>query len=219
MKQNKIISETKNTYTAIAQEYALKIDAILDHNPWVSILEKKYLKELLLKISSSNPCIMDLGCGNGKDSNFMRIKGANVASVDISRGMLEEAKDRTVNKTGIFIQANMAYLPFTDKTFDAIWANGCIYHVSKKDFIKVLANIRRILAKEGVFLFTFKIGVGEKWEKKPKSYGKFPRFYAFYSIEEMRKALESAGFVEIAIKSYPLKILGETIAVAFAVNP
>jgi SAM-dependent methyltransferase len=106
----------------------------------------------------------------------------------------------------------MRQLGFREKTFFGVWANGCIYHVPKTDFAKVLSEVRRILEIGGIFSFNFKVGEGEGLEERPRSFGNGSRYYAYYSVEEMLDLLEQAGLNLAAGIGYPKPIFGETVA-------
>jgi hypothetical protein len=58
---------------------------------------------------------------------------------------------------------------------------------------------------------SFKLGTGEGMEFNPRSYGDLPRYFAYYTHEEMRRLLEDAGFGIVETSMYPEKIFGADV--------
>lgn len=202
------IEVTRQTYDLIASDYSSMIDELVSDS-WIGEFEGKLLDRFLLTTKLLNPSILDIGCGNGKDTHYLRQKGAVLVGMDISSGMLREARKRVPE--GIFYQMDMRNLGFPNAVFDGVWANGCIYHVPKIDFAQVLQEILRVLGPSGTFSFNFKVGIGERLEETPGSFAGGPRFYAYYTIKQMASFLAQAGFEILEIKRYPQRILGEKI--------
>jgi len=115
-----------------------------------------------------------------------------------------------------FIGMDMRCLAFKEKSLSGVWANGCIYHVPKKDFSTVLLEVNRILEPKGIFAFNFKIGEGEGLDSNPRSYDSGPRYYAYYGTDEMADLLNGTGFEIVAGMAYLKTIFGESIWQVFA---
>ena len=78
------------------------------------------------------------GCGPGLNAAAFRLAGHRVTGVDLSEGMLEEAKRSCPD--GEFLKADLIALPEMDE-FDAIFASFCIVHLDDEGcsiFIKRL---------------------------------------------------------------------------------
>src|SRR5579872_2945749 len=56
-----------------------------------------------------HPKLLDAGCGPGRDCELMYQKGANVVGIDLSKGLLDQAKKKFPHIT--FVQANFLTLP------------------------------------------------------------------------------------------------------------
>ena len=92
--------------------------------------------------------VLDLGIGTGVSLNFYP-PHANLVGVDLSGGMLREArkKIREMNLDRAFVfQANALQLPFADSTFDHIFISHVISVVS--DPIMLVREAQRV-AKPG----------------------------------------------------------------------
>jgi ubiquinone/menaquinone biosynthesis C-methylase UbiE len=201
MKMNHI-EKTIKTYDIIASKYCRKTLI-----PKVRKFEHNLLDKFLKMIKIKNPKLLDIGCGDGRDTAYLLEQGADVIGIDLSGSMLEEAKKNVLN--GNFIKMDMRRLEFPDGQFDGVWASGCVYHVTKDEFKKVLREIHRVLKRNGVFSFNFKLGEGEGLEENPKSYAGHPRYFAYYSLEEIRNFLKDFKFIEH--EQYPEKIFGDSI--------
>jgi ubiquinone/menaquinone biosynthesis C-methylase UbiE len=203
-----VISITRDTYDSIAILYSKKISDLVS-NTWVGEYEKQLLDRFLQLIKGFNPSILDIGCGNGKDTAYLISKGATVVGIDFSSKMLQEAKKRVIN--GMFYQMDMRNLEFSAQVFNGVWANGCIYHVPKVELSQVLKEVLRVLKPSGVFSFNLKVGIGERLEDNPRSFAGGSRFYAYYTVREIKNCLKRAGFKVLETKIYPKKIFNEKV--------
>ena len=101
--------------------------------------------------------ILELGCGNGRDSAEMLSRGFRVTPTDGIAEIAAEASRR--------LKMPVSVLPFSEITavsaFDGIWANACLLHVPRVDLGAVLSRIHRALRQGGVFYASFKGGEAE----------------------------------------------------------
>jgi ubiquinone/menaquinone biosynthesis C-methylase UbiE len=211
---------TRETYDLIASRYAQRIrDMVSD--TWVGTFEKSLLDKLVASLMASGVGtteILDIGCGYGKDTFYLsQREGIFPIGLDYSSSMLSEARRSFPGLC--FIRGDMRNLCFPGSHFRGVWANGCVYHVPKKELTRVLSEVRRVLEPSGVLSFNFKVGSGEQLERNPRSYGGKPRFYAYYGVEEMRGLVDRADLGVIEVEPYPERILGEQIVQIWASKP
>ncbi len=211
-----VVSITRDTYDLIATSYSDMTSGLVSET-WVGDYEKQLLDRFLQLIEALDPKILDVGCGNGKDTAYLMVKGATVVGIDYSSNMLQEAKRHV--QDGVFHLMDMRNLGFPNNTFDGVWANGCIYHVPKVELSQVLKEVIRVLKPLGIFSFNAKAGTGEGLEDNPKSFAGGPRFYAYYTISETKECLQKAGFEVVEAINYPQKILNEKIFHIWARKP
>jgi len=211
---------TRETYNQIASGYAQRIDDLVS-STWIGGFEKSLLDRLAALAMAGvgrTAEILDIGCGYGKDTFYLsQKKGITAIGLDYSSGMLSEA--RTNFPRVCFIQMDMRNLGFSGNRFQGVWANGSVYHVPKRELIRVLMEVRHVLKPAGVFSFNFKVGTGERLERNPRSYGGKHRFYAYYGIEEMRGLVAHADLNVIDVAPYPEAILGERIVQMWVLKP
>ncbi|HUV44719.1 MAG TPA: class I SAM-dependent methyltransferase [Dehalococcoidales bacterium] len=207
---------TEHTYDHIAPAYSSRVEELLADS-WIGEHEKGLLDRFLLAVPRSGAGILDIGCGNGKDTDYFRRKAAFAVGMDVSRGMLAEARKRV--PWGTFCRMDMRGLGFSTGVFDGVWANGCIYHVPKADLPAVFREVIRVLRPSGVFSFNYKAGAGEGLDDEPRSFGGGPRYYAYYRRGEMKTLLRRAGLRALELESYPGRVFGEEIVQVWAQKP
>lgn len=173
------------TYDQIASAYHLI--ATPEHRSWLESSMREFFQRL------PGPDVLVAGCGEGRDSRYLRDLGARVTSFDLSAGMLSLA--RTADPTGTYLQADLRHVATIARRFDGIWACACLYHLTKSEFRTCLADFRALLNDRGLLFLNLKLGTGERFIDVPRE--GYPggaaaqeqlagaRFYAFYRREEL----------------------------------
>jgi SAM-dependent methyltransferase len=96
--------------------------------------------------------VLELGCGAAQCARWLAGEGARVVGIDISRGMLDQARrfDRDLGSATPLIQADGRMLPFSDASFDIVMsAFGVLPFVADSEV--VLAEVTRVLRPGGRF--------------------------------------------------------------------
>lgn len=195
------LERTIRTYDTIAAKYCAKT-RLNKYLRW----EREYIRKMLDLIDSAMPRVLDVGCGDGRHCRIIGEEKGRAVGIDLSEGMLAEARKHCPDMD--FRQMNMHSLEFDDGSFDGIWSSGSIYHVTKLTVPAVLSEFQRTLRPSGVLAMSFKLGTGEGLEANPGSYAGLPRYFAYYTREEMTWLLERAGFSVVETCMYPEKIFG-----------
>jgi SAM-dependent methyltransferase len=106
------------------------------------------------KADIHNRRVLDLGCGAGRLAMFLRPLTDHYVGVDVSPHMIAYCR-RTFPEMR-FEQADMRSLPFIpDGAFDAVLAVFNLFDaVSHEDRLRTLAEIRRVLAPDGLLAFS-----------------------------------------------------------------
>lgn len=107
--------------------------------------------ELPLRFSSllkKNSRVLDLGCGPGRDLDVFSNDGHIATGIDLNEDFVEMAKSRHN-----VIHADMRELPtlFSDSSFNGIWAQASLVHLSHEEATSVVADCFRLLHPEGIF--------------------------------------------------------------------
>jgi len=95
--------------------------------------------------------LMDAGCGTGKYSIPLQMRGFDVIGVDVSLGALEMAvkgsKCRELNIE--FLSGDIRQLPFPASSFDVIWCYGVLQHLLLVERELAINEFRRLLRTNG----------------------------------------------------------------------
>lgn len=120
---------------------------------WKERINKELEEDIWIKdykeYFSNHGICLDLGCGIGQYTKELMNYGYKVVSADISDLALEEVKKFNNN----IVKVDMAEtLPFSDNTFDVVFANLSIHFFSDSVTKKLMKEIKRILKPEGLFI-------------------------------------------------------------------
>ncbi len=175
-------AKTIQSYDRTAASFALK-------NYAIELTEQKERFMRLLP-EQEKPPLLDLGCGPGRDTLYFKESGFPTVGVDLSAGMLAEAKQRIPQ--GQFVQADMRRLPFVSGAFGGVWACASLLHLPKRDGARALAEMGRVLTKQGALFLGVKRGLDEAWRDNPHEDLHF--FFAYYLPNEIWNLVFEAGF-------------------------
>ena len=103
--------------------------------------------EKLVKENKKN--ILEIGCGNGKDSILFSVAGIDVTAIDIVPEAIQLAR-RNAERVGVsvnFMEGNAESLTFEDSTFDAVFSLS-VLHSTKMN--KSIPEIYRVLKSGGI---------------------------------------------------------------------
>ncbi|MFC4075972.1 class I SAM-dependent methyltransferase [Salinithrix halophila] len=127
-------------------------------NPPVVWFEKQY--------GLKGKKVLDLGCGEGRDSIFLAKRGVEVTGVDVSRAALDKARERsrTEGVSCNFIERDVLYLRnISANDYDFALNMGCLHMITDpKHRRKHLSRVHEILKPGGYFLLAH---CREKWLK------------------------------------------------------
>lgn len=107
-----------------------------------------------LKLLSENACILDAGCGSGRDAKHFKEMGYEVVAIDASEEMCRLASELI---DGDVINIKFQEIDFEDK-FDGIWASASLLHVPSDEISDVLKRLKKSLKENGVLYASFKYG-------------------------------------------------------------
>ncbi len=140
--------------------------------------------------------LLDAGCGNGKYSIPLQMRGFDVVGVDVSPDALKMATNGSVcRELDIkFLAADICHLPLQDESFDVIWCYGVLQHLLSDEREVAISEFRRLLRSGGrLFLEVF----GEEdmryggIEIEPNTFKrKKGIIYHYFNINELNGLLE-----------------------------
>jgi len=113
--------------------------------------------------------ILDLGCGEGRDSVYFAEQGFAVTGVDASAAGLEKA-DKLAAERGVKVKwlcRSMLDLPVAGR-FDLVYSCGSIHHVPKEGRSRLFRRLKKLTKPGGVhahIVFTDESVYAEKGEE------------------------------------------------------
>jgi SAM-dependent methyltransferase len=166
------------------EQYATEYDAWFDRNPAAYEAELRALKAAL----PSNGLGLEIGVGTGRFAAPLGIR----IGVDSSPAMVSIARAR-----GIEVAIGKAeMLPFPDEHFDYVLMVTMICFV--KDPAAAFQEARRVIKPRGTLVIGFidrHSPLGQHYAAC-KDRSRFYRYATFYSVEEVLRQLQRAGFGE-----------------------
>jgi SAM-dependent methyltransferase len=156
--------------------------------------------------------VLELGCGNGRNSNYLADKGFEVEAVDFSETALEIAREnslKTSNSVKYYCQSIFDF-DHSGKSYDFIYDSGCFHHIAPHRRPDFLSIILRALKSGGIFaMVCFAPGGGsdysdlEVYEKRSTGGGLsftaeslakiFSKYFHNLQIRKMKELPENSG--------------------------
>ena len=183
MSSMKRFQDTINWYDKHAKEFAQKAgSAVYD------------TMSQFTKLLPKGGKILDAGCGSGRDTMLFGQGGFDATGLDLSSGLIEEAKKE--NPECKFLVGDMRALPFPNNDFDGVWANASLLHFeTRQDVEKSLQEFNRVLKEHGILYVSVKLQTGKEKTglEEDKRFAE-SRFFQYFTPEEMHELLKDAGF-------------------------
>jgi SAM-dependent methyltransferase len=174
------VAETTATYDEIASEFTAR---------WGNLRLERELGTFARHVGGRRR-VLDLGCGPGRDVDFLTKLGCQVVGLDLSAGMLAKARRRLPDSA--LVHGDMRWPPFRSGAFDGVWACASLLHLRRAQLPAALAVVSRLLRSPGGILYlALKSGRGERWTTAS---GGQRLFFTYYQPAEVETVLRQAGF-------------------------
>lgn len=109
-------------------------------------LDAVVLRQHELDISGRD--VLEIGCGTGKNTEWLALHAASVTSLDLSPEMLARARGRVKSGSVTFIEHDIQRTwPVSDESFNAVVGNLVLEHVSNMRI--VFEEAQRVLRPNG----------------------------------------------------------------------
>ncbi|MEH2559130.1 2-polyprenyl-3-methyl-5-hydroxy-6-metoxy-1,4-benzoquinol methylase [Bradyrhizobium algeriense] len=190
------VTQNMETYNRIAEHYHVTA------TPGLRAWKEESMRRFAAFLPGAHVVVP--GCGDGRDSRFLASLALQVTSFDLSDAMLRIARER--DPSGTYLKLDFRDMANLRGPFDGIWASGCLYHLTKAEFVRCVTTCRSLLSKAGVLYVSMKEGQGERYEEilgprypggaEARALLQGRRFYAYYERDELLKALD--GFALLA---------------------
>ena len=147
---------TRASYDAVAGAYAEAMSDELRRKP----LDRALLAAFAEQVRAAAPDtarVWDVGCGPGHVTAFLAGLGLRAAGVDLSHGMVAQARKRHPDLE--FSTGSMTALPAPDACWDGLVSFYSLIHmIDDADVRTALAEFRRVLADGGLLLLAVHAG-------------------------------------------------------------
>ena len=168
-------NQTLNYYNANAQKFVEGTVGVDFH-----ITQDRFLAQLV-----AGACILDFGCGSGRDTKYFLERGYAVEATDGSKELCKLASEYT----GISVKQMLFDELEAVEKYDGIWACASILHLGWADLVVVMRKMVRAVKGEGVIYTSFKYGhfTGER----------NGRFFTDLDEEGLARLLKEVGGLEV----------------------
>lgn len=184
-----------------AKDYAAALWNELEGKPFDQIILRWFATQI-----PPDETVLEIGCGPGEVSGFLQRQGAKCLGTDISTQMIETA--RAYFPEVRFEVQDFFQLGYDDDTFCGVVGFYAIVNLVLEEVQAVLAEVKRVLKREGFFLFSFHIDEGEEKAEVENFFNQEGNALTFYyfKVDDVRALVERVGFevVDILIR-YPYK--------------
>ena len=191
-----VTNSIRESYDSLAEEYTRRISDELQHKPLDRELLDRFAKQ-----TQGRGEVCDMGCGPGHVARYLRNAGASVFGLDLSPGMVEQA--RKLNPGIPFRVGNMMSLDLADETLAGIAAFYAIVNIPRQSLPVVFREIHRVLRSDGLLLLGFH--AGDEVIREEELWGqKISIDFLFFQPAEIKLGLEAASLtVEEIIEREP----------------
>lgn len=106
----------------------------------------------LIKVGQT---IVDIGCGFGRNSNWLESRGVQVTGVNIDRQELEACRNNAKknNLKTNFIEGSVINLPLATSSFDVAIDYGCSHMLGTDDQLGAAKEQARVVKPGGILLY------------------------------------------------------------------
>ncbi len=151
-------TEVRHAYDSIAADYAAMFP---DTGPETSLdlaMVDTFVEQLGV---GGGAHVLDAGCGTGRMSRYLAARGCAVVGVDLSPGMLAQAREARPDLE--VHEASITDLPFPDAAFDGVLLWYSVIHLGDDDLALAMVEAARVLRPGGLVLVASQKGT-EVWD-------------------------------------------------------
>jgi ubiquinone/menaquinone biosynthesis C-methylase UbiE len=165
-------------------------------------LEKIAARSLLKDLAYRN--VLELGCGTGKNTEWLVEKADKLTALDFSEKMMEVAKQKVNSPQVVFKQADLTHeWPIEDNQVDLITCSLVLEHI--EDLTHIFKEASRTLMQGGHFYLTelhpFKQYNGTK-ARFERTDGTFELVVFVHHVSDYVNAALSNGFKVLMLKEW-----------------
>ena len=151
---------TLNYYDENAVEFACQTVSIDMHD-----LYELFINQLPQR---DTQCILDVGCGSGRDANYFAKQGYEVTAIDASAELIQWAEQHHMSSriTWVHLDFSSIEKQAWENKFTGIWACASLLHVPFLELPFIINSLLDTLTDYGVMYVSFKYGKGERVDEE-----------------------------------------------------
>ena len=161
--------------------------------------EPSLFAKSVMKNMKKEKTLLELGCGNGRDSIFFYKNGLNVTAVDASDKTIQQLKDNYNEDNICFICDDfVCSSAIFSGQFDYCYSRFSLHSINEKQEEEVIANVFKVLKNKGKFFIEVR-SVNDDIYGKGKEVGKDSYIYEghfrrFVHKDVLENKLRECGF-------------------------
>jgi len=148
-----------------------------------------------LNSKNVNGNLLDLGCGNGRNSIYFSKNGFESFGIDFALSAVKVCKEsaKKENSNAKFVSGDVLKYPFEKNYFDVVVDAGCLHHIRKKHWKKYKNNLLNTIKEGGYFYLHGISDCAENKElpnhpnKRKWTINKKKHYAGFFSEEDIQK--------------------------------
>ena len=151
---------TLNYYDENAVEFACQTLSIDMHD-----LYELFINQLPQR---DTQCILDVGCGSGRDANYFAKQGYHVTAMDASAKLIQWAEQHHMSSriTWVHLDFSSIEKQAWENKFTGIWACASLLHVPFLELPFIINSLLDTFTDDGVMYVSFKYGKGERVDEE-----------------------------------------------------
>jgi 2-polyprenyl-3-methyl-5-hydroxy-6-metoxy-1,4-benzoquinol methylase len=174
-------------FDEFAEEYASRFDNVSGY------IEQ--LTNFCTLIKSDNPAILELGCGPGNITRFLKnsFPESQILAVDLAPKMIEIARKALPDVD--FREMDVRDISVLNGKFDAVMCSFCLPFLSKSDSAKLIADCAVCLVSRGVLYVSTMEGTEERAGFETTSFsGDAEIYFNYHRQADLEQAFAQSGF-------------------------
>lgn len=151
---------TLNYYDDNAVEFACQTVSIDMHDLYALFISQLPQRD--------TQCILDVGCGSGRDASYFAKQGYEVTAIDASAELIQWAQKHHISSRISWVHLDFSSIENQawENTFTGIWACASLLHVPFLELSFIIKSLLETLTDDGVMYLSFKYGEGERVDEE-----------------------------------------------------
>ncbi len=183
-------AKVRATYDTVATAYGDRLGDELDRKPF-----DRWLLDRVAALADGRP-VVDVGTGPGHVAAYLAAAGADATGVDLSPGMVEEARRRFPDLTFTVGSLTGLLRPPAAAGWGAITAWYALVHLAGSELAPAIASLARVLAPDGRLALALHAGSdvhhADEWMGEPVDVD-----FVLHDPDAVVGAVRAAGLVDV----------------------